>query len=771
MFSDSMMLGGGRKAAFSIANSVRMDGVADYLSRTPSVAGNRNTFTFSGWVKRSSLGKQYIFGIDNYACQIGFDGGDELLIQMCNDTNTTSYPSNSAAVFRDTTSWYHLVMSVDTTAATGSRVKGYVNGVQVLGQGMGVYNEPPFGARQNIDSTLTHVIGRYTAGYYYVNGYMAEFHFVDDAALEPSHFGEVDPITGSWRPKKVNISDYGTNGFHLDFNDVANLGNDVSGRGNHWIPVSLGAADVVADTPTNNYALPNRLDGHSAISLSDGNRLVTSSTGVALVRMSAAIPAVGDWVVEMTHKGGTSPMVGVECGGGLPHLSNSSVLYRALNGNKYVDGLDSGVYGASYVENDVIGIVCNANTVTFHKNGVSQGAIAHGLSGDIFFACGGDANSYIQVNSGQTAFSYSYGSAKALCTANLPKPVIPSPAKHFDVVTYTGTGAVQSITGLGFQPDFVWIKRRNGIGTPVLSDSVRGPTKQLFSDRVDFEQTSSEFVTSFDTNGFGLGPSEVGTGDTNTSDGTYVAWCWKAGGAAVANTNGTITSQVSANQAAGFSIVSYTGTATNATVGHGLGAAPSMVFIKPRSGVTDHWSVWHQALGSGYILYLDLTNAVNVWGSGQYLLTSVPDASVLHLGTNQGTNQSGSDYIAYCWAEVPGFSKFGSYTGNGSADGPFVHCGFRPRWVMVKRTDGVGTWSIWDTDRDLSNPMVRALYTNSSGAEDNDPGDLDLDVTASGFKIRNAFAYNNASGGTYIFAAFAEAPFGGGKKTVPAKAR
>lgn len=766
MFSDSMMLGGGRKAAFSIANSVRMDGVADYFSRTPSVAGNRNTFTFSGWVKRSSLGKQYIFGIDNYACQIGFDGGDELLIQMCNDTNTTSYPSNSAAVFRDTTSWYHLVMSVDTTAATGSRVKGYVNGVQVLGQGMGVYNEPPFGARQNIDSTLTHVIGRYTAGYYYVNGYMAEFHFVDDAALEPSHFGEVDPITGSWRPKKVNISDYGTNGFHLDFNDVANLGNDVSGRGNHWIPVSLGAADVVADTPTNNYALPNRLDGHSAISLSDGNRLVTSSTGVALVRMSAAIPAVGDWVVEMTHKGGTSPMVGVESGGALPHLSNSSVLYRALNGNKYVDGLDSGVYGASYVENDVIGIVCNANTVTFYKNGVGQGTIAHGLSGDIFFACGGDANSYILVNSGQTAFSYSYGSAKALCTANLPKPAIPSPAKHFDVVTYTGTGMPQSITGLGFQPDFVWGKSRNMAGySHHLQDVVRGWGNDLYSDLTSAEVNRPQLITSVSPTGFTLGTDE----GMNESGGTYVAWCWKAGGAPVINTDGTITSQVSANPAAGFSIVSYTGTLSPATIGHGLGVSPKLIIVKSLTVGTYDWTCQHVSLGPDKRIWLNLTSAAdslsNPWNG-----TAATD-TVFSVGTNNETNFA-DRMIAYCWAEIPGFSKFGSYTGNGSADGPFVHCGFRPRWIMVKdyvNGDSSGAWWLYDTSRGPVNPVAAPLSANSATTEWTST-DIYIDVTSNGFKLRGDHSGTNSGSRSYIFAAFAEAPFGGAK-TVPAKAR
>lgn len=359
-------------------------------------------------------------------------------------------------------------------------------------------------------------------------------------------------------------------------------------------------------------------------------------------------------------------------------------------------------------------------------------------------------------NFGQRAFSNTPTSGyKTLCTANLPTPSIKDPGKQMDVLLYTGNGAARSITGLDFQPDFVWIKGRSGSTDHTLYDSVRGVQKRLETNNTDAEVTSDGGLTAFSSDGFSLST----LAQVNTNSATYVAWCWKAGGAAVANTDGTITSQVSANPTAGFSIVKTTTTGSGVfTIGHGLGSTPSMIIWKSL-GVND-WGVYHSAPGASKTALLNSTMAFatsSAWNN------TAPTATVFSV-SGWGAN----DYAAYCWAEVPGFSKFGSYTGNGNADGPFVYCGFRPRWLLVKRTDVADDWKLSDALRSPYNGVVLNLGPNSSAAEDTMSGPIDY--TAEGFKLRMTNAPWNANGGTYIFAAFAEYPLGG-KNIIPGKAR
>ena len=331
---------------------------------------------------------------------------------------------------------------------------------------------------------------------------------------------------------------------------------------------------------------------------------------------------------------------------------------------------------------------------------------------------------------------------------------IPNGSKHMNVVTYTGTGSTLSITGVGFQPDFVWIKCRSAASSNNNYDSVRGTTKALFSNTTDAETTLSGGLTSFDSDGFTLGSEGI----SNTSGRTYVAWCWKAGGAAVTNTAGSISAQVSANTTSGFSVVTYTGTGSNATVGHGLGVAPSMIIIKPRNSVTN-WVVGQASAGWDAVLNLNTTSAT-ASGTGAFGAVS-PTSSVFTVAANGGsynTNQSTTTYVAYCFAEIAGFSKFGSYTGNGSTDGTFVYLGFRPRFLMFKRTDSIANWTIRDTARNPYNSANLGLFPNLSIAEDSTSG-RDVDILSNGFKIRGTDSDLNTSSGTYIYMAFAENPF------------
>ncbi|OJX80052.1 MAG: hypothetical protein BGO92_02990 [Magnetospirillum sp. 64-120] len=340
-----------------------------------------------------------------------------------------------------------------------------------------------------------------------------------------------------------------------------------------------------------------------------------------------------------------------------------------------------------------------------------------------------------------------------------------------DVLTYTGDGsALRLIGGLAFAPDLVWIKGRNQNYSHNLFDSVRGVEKVLTSNTTsadNFYLGNPGDLTAFGTNGFTI--RQTTNYELNHLSDTYVAWCWKAGGTAVANTDGTIPSQVSANPTAGFSIITYTGSGVSgATVGHGLWAAPKFVIVKRRNGV-GNWVCWHINLANNTILLnsTETQSQTDAW---------VPDpmtASAVKLGasTQQSTNISGATYVAYCWAEIPGFSKFGSYTGNGSSDGPFVHCGFRPRWVLVKVTDAANDWTLLDSGRSPENPVDEVVYANLPNSEVVN-GSHKIDFLANGFKIRSTDSYAtiNGSGHTYIYAAFAEYPFGGAK-TTPAKAR
>jgi hypothetical protein len=333
---------------------------------------------------------------------------------------------------------------------------------------------------------------------------------------------------------------------------------------------------------------------------------------------------------------------------------------------------------------------------------------------------------------------------------------------YFNTVIYTGTSAENAITGVNFQPDFTWIKGRSNAYDHRLVDSVRGATKELYSDLSNAEATDAQGLKSFNSDGFTLGTANA----VNNSGATFVAWNWLAANGTASNTNGSITSTVSANTTSGFSVVTWVGTGANGSVGHGLGATPACFILKDRDDAYD-WRVYHQSTGNTGAMILNSTTSF-VTDSSYYNNTS-PDSSKFYLGNNAGNNGSGRDYVAYCFAEKKGFSKFGSYTGNGSTDGPFVYTGFKPAFVITKGTDSADNWGLLDNKRDGYNLTNKALTPNSSGAEytTNSPAS---DFVSNGFKIRQSDGVINASGGSYIYLAFAENPFVGSDGT-PTTAR
>jgi hypothetical protein len=353
----------------------------------------------------------------------------------------------------------------------------------------------------------------------------------------------------------------------------------------------------------------------------------------------------------------------------------------------------------------------------------------------------------------------------ALCTSNLPDPAV-IPSEHFNTLLYTGDGSSGlAITGVGFQPDFTWIKKRSGSGQHVFADVLRSDgtyPKTLNSNSSAAEDVNSdgEMVRSLDTDGFTLGDSQAGQGDVNYTDGgTYVSWNWKAGGSGSSNTDGSITSTVSANQDAGFSIVSYTGNVTaGATVGHGLSSAPEMIIVKGRESLAN-WAVLHKGIASDYETdYIAMNNAYVVVDNVAYWNDTKPTNALFSLGDDNDVNKSGEGHIAYCFHSVDGYSKVGSYTGNGDADGTFVYTGFRPMWLMIKDTASSEHWMMFDSERSTYNVVDDYFKANDVDTEDTDHASIRVDFLSNGFKARGSNAGVNDSE-TMVYLAFAEQPF------------
>jgi len=406
-----------------------------------------------------------------------------------------------------------------------------------------------------------------------------------------------------------------------------------------------------------------------------------------------------------------------------------------------------------------VAVDSTSGTIAFYKNNTSQGSISYATSSGDYFAVIADGSSSTSttyaVNFGQQPFAYTPPTGyKALNTYNLPDSTIVAGNKYMDATLWTGNGTSQSITNAAsFKPDLVWAKNRGTTNYNVLTDSVRGVQNQIYSNTTDVEATGSNGLTAFNSNGFSVGTNA----NWNNNTYAFVGWQWQAGqGTTSTNTAGSITSTVSVNATAGFSIVTYTGNGTSgATVGHGLGVAPKMIIIKKRNASGTSWNVYHASTGNTGALFLEATDAFTA--SITRFNNTSPTSSVFTLGNASALNNSGDTFVAYGWSEIAGFSKFGSYTGNGSTDGTFCFTGFRPKYVMVKRTDSTGEWIIKDTARDTYNQANKNLYANLSNAEDT-YSTVELDILSNGFKLRGTATAQNASGGTYIFMAFAENP-------------
>jgi hypothetical protein len=527
-------------------------------------------------------------------------------------------------------------------------------------------------------------------------------------------------------------------------------------------PTAYGTDTGVGGEVRGNYATLNRLI--TTTTLSNGNLQCVSSYSPYGRAHSTIGVSSGKWYAEVTISTvGSGVLVGItnapvasNATGGLGYLATEWAYFS--DGRKY-NGNTLASYGASYTTNDVISVALDLDnkTIAFYKNGTSQSTAYSSLAdGTYFISIGGSGAilSTLNVNFGQRAFAYTAPSGfKALCTTNLPTPTIGATSttqagKYFDATIFTSNGTTQTVTNTGFQPDFLWFKRRDATGNHFAFNSVVGDNSYLVPNLTDAEGSAPDFISSLNSNGFTMGTAQYSNGQT------VVCWNWNAGGSNATNTSGTITSTVRANTTSGFSIVTYTGTGSNATVGHGLGVAPSMVIVKRRSGA-DAWYVYNANLTSAAFV-LQLNSTIAQTSIPSIFNSTSPSSSVFSISTDSSVNSSGQTYVAYCFAPVAGYSAFGRYTGNGSTDGPFVFLGFRPRYVMTKRTDSTSNWVIQDTSRDPYNATNNALFANLNFADNTGPW---FDVLSNGFKVRNNGSDTNASGATYIYIALAESPF------------
>jgi hypothetical protein len=788
MTTVSMLLGN-VTSGYAVKNSLRFRASnTAYLNRTPASASNRTTWTWSGWVK---LG--YVSGATPMVLFCARSDNSNYTNCFFDSPNNTLYFRNviggtatmslaTSQVFRDPSAWYHCVFVWDSTNATAAnRQKIYINGAQVTAFG----TSTSAGASENSwwDGAFLHQIGNYPGNSNYLDGYLAEVNFIDGQALTASSFGTYD-INGVWQPIKYSGS-FGTNGFYLNFGNTAStttLGYDTSGNSNNWttnnISLTAGSTyDSMTDSPTvssstiANYAVYNPLVPSTG-TINNGNIGVSTTTTNAT--STTFFPSTGKWYWENISTSGTQANTRfgiVNRNGAGADLGGSANGWAYLGDGRVYNNGSTSSYGVTYTTNDILMIALDldAGKVWYGKNGtwMASGSPSTGANPSQTFTANqqmspavasGTGTLIYAINCGQQPFTYTPPTGyNALNTYNLPTPTIANGAQYMAATTYTGTaptpltvtnGGNNSI-GTTFAPDFVWAKDRTAAQQYLMFDTLRGVYNFLSSNRTDAESSNNQTLTAFNSNGFTLGTN-------GTINGTVanIGWQWKAGGASgVSNTNGSITSTVSANTTAGFSVVTYTGTGANATVGHGLGVAPALIIFKSRSAA-GNWVTYTSSLAATNGLYLNLTNASTATTAFN---NTAPTSSVFSVGVNDDSNHSGTTYVAYCWAAVAGYSAFGSYTGNGSSDGPFIYTGFRPRYLLIKLTTGANSWRVVDSSRNPYNLVNLSLRPDASDAEYTNVDNCDF--LSNGFKLRGTDGGNNGSGQTFIYAAYAENPF------------
>lgn len=796
---------GSNPSGYNLTRSLRFRASASaYLNRTFTSTGNRQIWTWSGWVKRGALSSGALFGADGSNYMFMYFSPDSL---DCGEVvGSQQWRRITTQVFRDPSAWYHIVLAFDSTQATaGNRVKLYVNGSQVTA--FSTSADPSLNYNSVVNTTIAHSISSFAAPtrQAYFDGYMTEINFIDGQALTPSSFGSTNTLTGVWQPAQYTGT-YGTNGFELQFTDnsgatATTIGKDFSGNGNNWTPNNISVTagvtyDSMTDVPTltsataANFAVLNPLDKNSNITVSGGNlnAISDATTNWRSGAMTFGNFTTGKWYYEVTansigaatyisagweltsfnHTTQTSG-VGAASGNNFGVLINTALRQTKVNAAGFSSDVNVNANGDVLM----IAVDFDAGKGWVGKNGTwyDSGNPSAGTNPCTTTVSGGMTPAYqaynagsLSFNAGQRAFSYTPPTGfVALNTYNLPDSTILKGNTVMDATLYTGNGSTNAITNAaGFKPDFVWGKSRSLAQQHLLFDSVRGVGNYLQSQSTAAEGFDANTLTSFNSNGFTLGSNIT----INTNASTNVAWQWQAGqGTTSTNTSGTITSTVSVNASAGFSVVTFTAPNASApqTFGHGLGVAPAFFTIKARN-TTSSWQTYHTSIGATNRLLLNTSDAQTTT-SGPWNNTA-PTSTVITIGSSFVPDAGATTYVAYCWTPIAGYSAFGSWQNNNSTDGTFVYLGFSPAVIILKNSDNAEQWYFRDIARQTYNvnpPSNIWLQPNTSNTEAaNGATTAEIDVLSNGFKIRTT---NPAAGEisygtrTYIYGAWAANPF------------
>jgi hypothetical protein len=774
---------------YTIDQSIRFnDDDSAYLSRAMGTGGDTKTGTLSLWVKRANLGTTQLFFsqvVSSRNSDIRFKSDDTIQFYL-QETAGAGYALNktSSNVYRDVGGWYHIYATWDTTQSS-PEWNLYVNGVQPTwatdsNNGMSQNADIAFFGNSNM------ALGRTSnAATSYTDAYLAEINCIEGSVVAISEFAETNADTGQWVPKKYTGS-YPGKSFYITGADSADLGADQAGS-NDFTSNNLSADDQTLDTPTPNSE--SGVGNFNAMSpliplanstgavLSEGNTKIThSSASYKGFASNFPIPTSGKWGFQATL--GTTGAANSHYWGiatdsaGNPVPTNSiavpSYWYTAVtigtyDGNVYVKnsgGSQTTHYnGPQMSTGDEIEFLVDmdAGTLDIKRNGSAFGTQYTGMATDLqLWPYASMYVTDIQFDFGQNGYTPSDSDYKTLATQNFPDPTIADPSAYFQTLAYASTGTSTAFVQDGnsqFEPGLVWVKSRTGANNHLWFDQVRGATKFIRSDTTNTENTVADTLTAFNSNGFTAGADSINWG-INYPGRNNVAWMWAADGTSGStNEDGTVTSTVSADTTSGFSIAKWTHTtASNYTVGHGLGAVPKMILVKTTDQSTN-WGVYHSDITVGNRLILNSTSAqvAGYWGANSWT------SSTFSIGSARDAN--GSTMIAYSFAEVEGFSKFGSYTGNGSTDGPFIYTGFKPSFIMYKRTSGgTGNWDMLDIKRDPINVSDAVLAADKSTVETT-YSTIKIDMVSNGYKIRGTQTNLNASGSAYIYMAFAESPF------------
>ena len=813
---------------YQIANSCRFDSASSsYLYRSPGTASLNTKSTISCWLKRSNLANmgeasgspQTIIGSATSEAWEFYDGAHDDKIKWSGGGGGRYITTGD--VYRDTSAWYHMVFRYDSTqGAAADRVKIYKNGDLIAPS---TYTESSYAASSeataigNGDPTR---IGRDAASAdNYFDGYMAEVIFTDGQSYAPTEFGETK--NGVWIAKEPSVT-FGNNGFHLKFEASGDLGNDSSGNNNDFTASGLGTDHQTLDSPTfsatdgngGNFATLGPLwKNPTTLTLSEGNLRGTTTANAIGGMSNWAVPDGGKWFWEVNYsqQAGTSAnfLVGIAyANASLTTVETvDQVLYYSENGMKIIESVRSS-YGVGFDSpsgDAIVGIAVDRvnDTLNFSYNGSWQGAFdISGLSSNEFFPFtmssgsagtqgwtynfGQDGTFAGNITAGGNADENGYGNFKysvpsgflALCSGNLPTADAVDPAQTDDdypqkllgMENWVGTGSTLSVTGLGFQPDFVYFKSADQGG--VYSnwwtyDSTRGVTKSIQFNEVDVETTRTTGLTAFGADGVSVGASTGSHyGAENTAGTLITIICIRVnGGTTAANSVGDTDSVTQVDPSGAFSIVTYTGTGSATTIGHGLSAAPDCIIVKDR-GATNNWAVYHGGVASdAQTDYLLLDSNAAVADDSTYWNDTTPTTSVFSIGTNADVNTNTNTYVAYAFANIEGYTKFSTYVGNGNADGPFVYCGFLPKVIWLKRYDSTGNWNCYKWDYTSVNSGYISLGMNEIDTRvevnttDSRSTSTPIDFLSNGFKIRVADGDINVDTGKYLVMAWASNPF------------